>query len=322
MRLGDIYDAFIREGIKADLRSPQQIRRKLNETRQHYRKLAGIEKKLFDKESLKNPYSDTRVLFGNLNEKVKSVLIGIDIETAEILLADRLRSLGRRVDLIIAHHPEGIALAGLDDVMDLQALHLEKLGIPLKIGQNFMAKRIKEVSRRLHGSNHTRTVDAAKLLEVPLMCCHTPADNHVASYLQKKMDRKKPATLNAVVKLLLEEPEYQDAVMNKAGPQILVGKPEDKAGKIVVDMTGGTEGSKDLFGRLSQAGVTTLLGMHLSEEHYNRIKGEHIHVIIAGHMASDNLGMNLLLDKLEQKEKLEVIGCSGFRRVRRHGIYS
>ena len=180
-----------------------------------------------------------------------------------------------------------------------------------------MTKRIEEVSRRLHGANHTRTVDAAKLLDIPLMCCHTPADNHVAQYLQRLVDTKKPKTLQDIVDLLLKEPEFQDAAFNKAGPQILIGKAKDKAGKVLVDMTGGTEGSKEIFARLSQIGIKTQLSMHLSEAHYERIKSEHMHVVISGHMASDNLGMNLLLDKLERKGRLEIIECSGFRRVKR-----
>ena len=82
-------------------------------------------------------------------------------------------------------------------------------------------------------------------------------------------------------------------------------------------MTGGTEGPKELFGRLSQAGVKTLVCMHLSEEHFSRAKPEHINVVIAGHIASDNLGMNLLLDKIETHEKLDLLCCSGFKRIKR-----
>jgi len=82
-------------------------------------------------------------------------------------------------------------------------------------------------------------------------------------------------------------------------------------------MTGGTEGPKKIFPRLSQAGVGTIVAMHLSEEHYKHAKGEHINVVIAGHIASDNLGLNLLLDEIEKKEKLNIIQCSGFVRVRR-----
>jgi hypothetical protein len=40
---------------------------------------------------------------------------------------------------------------------------------------------------------------------------------------------------------------------------------------------------------------------------------------LAGHISSDNLGLNLLFDKLEKKalEKFKFIECSGFRRFRR-----
>jgi hypothetical protein len=40
-------------------------------------------------------------------------------------------------------------------------------------------------------------------------------------------------------------------------------------------------------------------------------------VVIAGHIASDNLGLNLLLDAVEKHGAFEVLECSGFRRVKR-----
>ncbi len=317
MTLGEIYDFVIRQGIATDIRTAKEVRTKLQDTKRKYRKLSKIEKSLFDLDSLKNPYSDSRILCGNRATVVRRILVGIDMEVGEVLLADRLSSKGKKIDLILAHHPEGKALAALDDVMDLQVSLLVRLGFSEKIAKDLMENRMKEVARRLHGANHTRSVDAAKILDIAMMCCHTPSDNHVSSYLQKMMDSKKPKTLRAIIDLLLREPEYQDAVRQNAGPRILLGKPNDHPGKVVVDMTGGTEGSKEIFARLSQAGVGTLLCMHLSEEHFNKIKPEHINVIIAGHMASDNLGLNLLLDKLIKRDQPDIIECSGFRRVRR-----
>ncbi|MCM8761492.1 MAG: NGG1p interacting factor NIF3, partial [Candidatus Omnitrophica bacterium] len=69
--------------------------------------------------------------------------------------------------------------------------------------------------------------------------------------------------------------------------------------------------------RLSQAGVGTIVAMHLSEEHFKHAKEEFINVIIAGHIASDTLGLNLLLDEIEKVEDIKVIPCSGFVRVKR-----
>ena len=82
-------------------------------------------------------------------------------------------------------------------------------------------------------------------------------------------------------------------------------------------MTGGTEGPKKIYPRLSQAGVGTIVGMHMSEDHFRYAKDEHINVVIAGHIASDTLGMNLLLDEIEKAGRLNIISCSGFVRIKR-----
>lgn len=317
MRLKEIYELFIREGIKADLRTRQDIHQYLRHKRKEYRTVPQLLKKFFDKESLSNPYADTRILYGDNKTEIKNILVGIDIEVGELLLARQLREEGQPIDLVLAHHPEGVALAALDDVMHLQVDLLHKVGLEKRVAKDLMLKRVEEVNRRLHSHNHARVVDTAQLLGIPFLCCHTPSDNHVAGYLQNLMDKKRPKTLHDILKLLCREPEYQEAMALKAGPMILVGKPQDKAGKVWVDMTGGTEGSKEIFARLSQAGIQTVLCMHLSEDHYTKVKSEYLNVVNAGHIASDNLGMNLLLDKLERKEKFNFIECSGFRRTKR-----
>ena len=60
----------------------------------------------------------------------------------------------------------------------------------------------------------------------------------------------------------------------------------------------------------------TIVGMHIGEKHRQGAEKNHINVIIAGHMASDSLGMNLLLDHFIQ-QGLELLPCSGFIRVAR-----
>ncbi len=317
MKLKQLYRLIIEEGMRADPRSSAVLRRKLFHQKKLYAQAKGSFRRFFDKERLLNPYSDTRILNGTGREDIRRMLIGIDIEVGEILLAHHFNAQGQKIDLVFSHHPEGKALADLPGVMDLQIDILKQAGLKEFVAKEALERRIEEVSRGLHGKNHTRAVDVARLLKIPFLCCHTPADNHVVSYLQKMMDRKKPKTLKQIIDWLLKEPEYQDSLKNNVAPRILCGKPNDNVGKVLVDMTGGTEGSKDLFARLSQAGIQTLLCMHLSEAHFQRVKSEHIHVIVAGHMASDNLGINLLLDQIEKKEQLEFVPVSGFGRFRR-----
>jgi len=85
---------------------------------------------------------------------------------------------------------------------------------------------------------------------------------------------------------------------------------------IVSEFTGGTEGAKEIYERLSHAGVGTIISMHTSEEHREEAKKYHINMIIAGHMVSDSVGANLFLDELE-KRGITVIPTSGLIRVNR-----
>jgi putative NIF3 family GTP cyclohydrolase 1 type 2 len=201
--------------------------------------------------------------------------------------------------------------------MHMQVDILEQIGIPVNFAESLIEERIQEVQRRVLPLNHMRSVDAARLLDIPFMCVHTPADNFVYSFMTKLLAQEKPATLADLVSLLENIPEYKEAQKENSGPRIILGLPRAKVGKVMVEMTGGTEGSKEVFERLSQAGISTIVAMHLSEEHFKKVKDARINVVIAGHIASDTLGLNLLLDKLAKTEDLKVISCSGFRRIKR-----
>jgi len=318
MRLKDIYRTIILKGMEADPRGKDGVERFLNSRKRVYDSLQGREKEFYDMERLTNPYDDTRILHGSGDEEIKTLLVGIDLEVQEVLLADRLSLKDRRIDLLMSHHPEGRAYASFYEVMHMQADILNKFGVPINIAEDLLEKRIKEVERKVSPANHTRAVDAARLLNIPFMCAHTPADNMVTRYLQGLFDMKSPDTLQDIINLLIEIPEYREAAKNNAGPTILIGNKERRAGRVFVDMTGGTEGAKNIFESLANSGVGTIVGMHLSEEHRKEAEKHHINVVIAGHIASDNLGVNLLLDELEDMDTFEIIPCSGFRRFKRN----
>jgi putative NIF3 family GTP cyclohydrolase 1 type 2 len=317
MKLKDIYKKAIQIGIENDPRGKDFVQKELKKRKKDYKNLPDKKKEFFDMESLENPYSDSRILLGTGDEQVKTIIAGIDMEVPEIVLADALRRKGENIDLILAHHPEGSAYARLFAVMNMQADILGRYGVPINIAESLMESRIKEVERRLMPVNHTRAVDAARLLNIPFMNLHTPADNMVATYLQKLFDEKKPYTLDDIIDLLLEIPEYKEAEKNGAGPRILIGSKDRKAGKIFVDMTGGTEGSKDIFQSIALSGINTIVAMHLSEEHYKNAEKNHLNIVIAGHIASDTLGLNLLLDKVLGEEDIKILECSGFKRIKR-----
>jgi hypothetical protein len=318
MKLKDIFDIIIEEGRAADPRSPQEIQALLKQRQEAFKGLSAEEKILVDKEALSNPYDDSRVVYGDSETTVKTALVGIDVDAGELLVIDRINAKKKEhIDLAIAHHPTGLGFARLHDVMIMQADIFHHFGVPITVADGLVEERVSEVGRRLHAANHYRTADIARLLDIPMLCMHTPADNHAVQFLQNRFDAKKPATLKEAMNLLMEIEEYRIASRQRVPPTILFGHPSSRTGKVMIDMTGGTEGPKDMVDHLVTAGVGTVIGMHLSDEHYKKFQGKHINVIIAGHIASDNLGMNLMCDKLERRAKIKFIPASGFRRVKR-----
>jgi putative NIF3 family GTP cyclohydrolase 1 type 2 len=165
--------------------------------------------------------------------------------------------------------------------------------------------------------NHNRSVDVARLLGLPMICIHTAADNCVTQYLTRLIEEKKPARLKDLLDLLLGIPEYRRSASLQLPPKIVSGSEESRCGKIFVDMTGGTEGAKEVFEKYAAGGVSTLVGMHISEDHLENAKKANLNFVIAGHIASDTLGLNLLLDAVEKNEALEYVCVSGFERIRR-----
>jgi len=317
MILRNLYQKAIETGMSNDPRGRDAVMQELKRLAKDREELKPDEKDFFDNDSLKNPYSDSRILHGSGDEEISTVLVGVDIEVGEILLADTLRNRGQKIDLVLAHHPEGRAFANLSAVMHMQSDILSLFGVPINIAEDLMEGRAKEIERRLMPVNHTRAVDAARLLNIPFLCLHTPADNMVVTFLQRLFDDKKPHDLGDLLDLLKAIPEYRDAIKIGAGPQIILGSKKRRAGKVFVDMTGGTEGSKDIFSSLAHAGVNTLVGMHMSEEHRKEAEKNHLNVIIAGHISSDNLGLNLLLDETLQGSGVQILECSGYKRTGR-----
>jgi len=173
-----------------------------------------------------------------------------------------------------------------------------------------------EIKRRLMPVNYDQAIDAARLLEIPFFSAHTPTDNLVVDYLNTYLAKKKPTLIEDVQKALLEIPEYRIAALKGAGPYVGKSSPGARAGKIWVDMTGGTEGPKKVIEKLADSGVGTIVGMHMSEELRDLAEKNNIHVVIAGHMSSDSLGINLFLDELE-RNGVQTIAASGLIRVHR-----
>jgi len=288
----------------------------LAKRKKEYEELSEKKKKLFDLETLTNPYSDSRILFGDSQKQIKTVLAGIDAGVAEILLADRLNEKGKGIDAVITHHPSGHALASLYDVMDLQVDVYAKVGIPVNVAHALIQERKSVVQRRFAPLNHNQSVDAARLLDMPFLALHTVWDNLGDHFMRGYLAKKKYETVSDIFSYINEIPEFIESTTGKRGPQIVSGNEKSRAGKVVIFYTGGTNPSKELYIEMAKVGVGTIVDMHMPEETIMELRKLHINVIDTGHMASDSIGANIFFDELE-KQGVEVIPGGGLIRVKR-----
>lgn len=315
MKIEELFKIGIEAGKKIDPRK-ERVEEVLEENKKAFEK--AEKKENFDESFLWNPFGDSNILYKALDDDIKTIAVGIDIEAQELLLADRLKEKGEKIDLVIAHHPEGKGLQELYKMVRIQEDILLEAGVNVSSAEKMINESFTKYSRTLMGLNYNRAVDTAKLLGLNFINFHTPADNMVHNFLTELMKEKKPYKLKDVISVLLEVEEYKVAAKNQNGPKIISGSEESRVGKIYIDVTGGTEASDKVYEKMENAGVGTIVGMHMSEDHLEKAKKHNINVIMAGHMSSDTLGMNLLIDEIEKINKFDkVIEMSGFYRISR-----
>ena len=316
MTIQEIYQLALEMGMKADPRGVEGVKKFLARAKKDHSELPAKKKKYFDMESLSNPYSDSRILYGDSKRQVKKVMAGIDADATEVLLVDRLNQKGEDIDLLISHHPSGHALVSLHEVMDIQVDLFAKAGVPENVAHALLENRKQVVKRKFSPLNHGQAVDSARLLGVSLLALHTVWDNLGHKFLEEYVSSKRFDTVGELLEYINELSEFVEAAKGKNAPFLANGSEKGRVGKIMVDFTGGTSPSKELLIELSKAGVGTYITMHIPEEGLEELKKLHINVIDCGHMAADSIGANIFLDELE-KRGIQVIPCSGLIRVKR-----
>ncbi|MCL2702706.1 MAG: Nif3-like dinuclear metal center hexameric protein [Defluviitaleaceae bacterium] len=240
---------------------------------------------------------------------IKKVLVGVDMDTAEILLAKELGC-----DCVVSHHPKNTN-AAYADIMDHHIDKLVECGVPINKAQRVLKTQKEAVALNRHVGNTDRFASAAKLLGMPYMCIHTPADLISEAAVQKVMDEKlgqnPKAALKDVLDALNEIGEYKKSEVKS---EIRCGAEKNFAGKIYVSMSGGTNGGPEVLKAYFEAGIGTIIQMHATKDDAKAATDQNIgNLIVTPHMASDSIGMNVILDEWE-KMGVEVVVMSGIVR--------
>lgn len=318
----EIFNTFIDMGIWSDPRGKEEVEEYLLKIKRKYKKLDTKEQEFFDTEYLSNPYHDSTIYCGDKDKKIKKVIVWIDVEWPELLLVHEYNKKHKDapIDLVIGHHPVGKSFLWIAPLQkSISPFVSHGVWIPIGIAEKIQFPRIFEVEQRLSPLNHQRALKFAEMLDIPYLWVHTPADNCCFQFLRNYItkNQKKLKELQDIIDLLLELPEMRIAKMNGSGPKIWNGEAESRAGKIeVTGITGGTEASKHIYKEYTEVGISTILEMHMSADHLEEAKKAHLNVIMTDHMASDSLGMNILMDSLEE-QWVEILDFSGFTRCSR-----
>jgi len=251
------------------------------------------------------PYDTDVIVQG---DNIKKVLIGIDMETSELLLAKELG-----YDCVVSHHPKADAcVVDFAKVMDVQIDRMVKDGVPINKAQKALQKQKMSVDMGRHASNYDRVSSAARLMNMPYLNIHIPADFITEEIVQTKLDtvfeNEPKRKLKDIIEVLNSWEYYKNKV---AQPVIRVGSNNDYAGKISVLMAGGTNGGVDVYKSYFEAGVGTIVAMHVPENVKKAVQEQNIgNIIIAPHMPSDSIGL-LEIVKAWRKEGVEVTCMSG-----------
>jgi putative NIF3 family GTP cyclohydrolase 1 type 2 len=225
-------------------------------------------------------------------------LVCIDADTGLLTIA---RELG--YDGVIVHHPQGDeAMLGLHVVMERQMQTLMRAGVPEEEARQALQSRQFGVEHNNHMRNWDYMPSVARLMGIPFMNIHYPCDlmmeRIVDAHVQRRLVETGPAaTVHDLTDILLELPEYVHA---KTLPAIVAGDPADRAGKVVTAFAGGTNGGAAVVEAYWRHGVNTVMTLHMEVADIVKLRQSDVKgtLVVAGHIASDSVGVNALVQVL------------------------
>jgi putative NIF3 family GTP cyclohydrolase 1 type 2 len=244
---------------------------------------------------LKDVPEDSAILVKG--ENIKRVLFCIDAGAPELLLAKHLG-----FDCVIAHHPAGgSAVLNFPQVFKRHVHQMVEAGVPFEEAEKAVSRKLEQLEVEMHTRNYLHVVDFARLLNIPFMNIHTPLDEIGRQRMIKQVNSKikNDSMVRDVVSALMELPEFRNALTKI---KICLGKPENKAGKIVVSHAAGTNGGYEIAKTYFEHGVGTVIYIHISPADLEKLKAEGKgNLVVTGHIASDSLGINPFIRELEKR---------------------
>lgn len=233
-------------------------------------------------------------------ERIRKVIIGIDMETPELLLA---RQLG--YDAVIAHHPAGdTARLNFADVLWAHLDQMLDAGVPEAVARPIVEEKVHATSMQMHSANYDHAPSIARLLNMPYLNIHLPLDELGRQKMVSVVETLPPQQpVSALVQAF--KARMKEFQLARTDIQVRAGSLENPLGRVVISHAAGTNGGYPVAKAYFDHGVDTVLYIHCSSQDSLKLREEYQdqgkNLIISGHIASDAVGINLYADELERR---------------------
>jgi len=241
-------------------------------------------------------------------DDIKRVLFGIDIGSAELLMAKN-----QGYDAVIAHHPAGgRARVEAWRIFEKHVDQMTEMGIPETVARAAIQKKMSTLEHESHSTNYDYVPSVARHLQIPFMNIHNPLDElgrkGITDELSRLSSRKSDVTVADVISTIQAIPEFERALTEV---KLRHGSLSNKVGRTVVSHAAYTNGGYEVAKAYYAHGVDTVLYIHIAEADVAKLKADEVgNLIVTGHIASDSVGINPFIAELRAKG-VEVDTISG-----------
>ena len=231
-------------------------------------------------------------------ESICKVLFGIDINDNDLIEAKR-----QGYNLVISHHPPNRVFTerfceDIENQIDLLVRH----GVATDKAIAAVQPTLDLYRRWNENRDHKKIVSLAQKIGMPLMNIHQPCDELGRRYLQAIVEEiGVNATIGDLIARFSQIPEIQES---DETVELVCGSLASPIGNAVVFHGVGTNGGYTAATALFETGIKTVIYIHLfphqESDRELLIKESKGNLILTGHYASDWIGVNILIRKLEE----------------------
>jgi len=251
-------------------------------------------------------------LFMNKQSLVQRIIVSIDLNNVSKYINSDNK------ELIITHHPVNIAQQNYFKIFYLYKDILKKfINSDKQDKRNYLVslglQRLKNYSSSINPFIHDYLWE---IKNTPVICVHTIADICVNNYLNLFIPTFMNAKLRDFIKFLSNIPAIRTYRSYNLYPYVVLGALDNICGNIFIDMLNGVVEVPECLEFLYHSNIHTIVTMHITEAYLQQARNFKFNLINMTHIPADNLGMNLLLDRVFKSKNIDIISCSGFKRIK------